>query len=653
MHIKTGLVRTLLLLCLLGVAGLVYLPGISGPYVFDDHPNLLANSYVQITTLDAKSLYQAAYSLAAGPLQRPISMLSFALNHYFAGSFDNSTPFKLTNLLIHILNGLLLFWLTRLIFTRLAQSNQQALLSISRSKRSLDVLSAGIVTLWVVHPIQVTSVLYVVQRMTSLSALFVILGLICYLKGRMLLVEEKRSGIWIMLFGLLGCGILGVLSKENAALLPIFMMTLEFVLFSSNNPWKSWGSLSRKSKQIIITGAVLLLFILLIGAIKYAMPNYVYRNFSMVERVLTESRVLFFYISLILVPRINEFGIFHDNIEISTSLFHPWTTTPSVLGLLALVLIAVVKYREWPLFALGILWFLTGHLMESTIIPLEIAHEHRNYLATFGILLAGIHVIDRGSYMLRHRKLWLLLPLLAIVFGSITYFRAVQWANPVSLFHYEVLHNPDSASAQAGLGIRLVQSRQYDDGMKALHRASELDPTEASYLINIHMVAVEAGRRISAADRAETHDRLKNGNLTATTILALQYVGDCILTTCRPLQGEMEAWLRILLDRSASGEYDASLFYYLLGRTLLSQGKIDEAIAAYQRSHQLDQKYLHPLIELGYLYLRLQRIEDAEATLKELQLANQGNKHPRDAYVTKFAEDIKLYQKPKQVKPSN
>jgi tetratricopeptide (TPR) repeat protein len=167
------------------------------------------------------------------------------------------------------------------------------------------------------------------------------------------------------------------------------------------------------------------------------------------------------------------------------------------------------------------------------------------------------------------------------------------------------------------------------------------------------MVAVEAGRRISAADRAETHDRLKNGNLTATTILALQYVGDCILTTCRPLQGEMEAWLRILLDRSASGEYDASLFYYLLGRTLLSQGKIDEAIAAYQRSHQLDQKFLHPLIELGYLYLRLQRIEDAEAALKELQLANQGNKHPRDAYVTKLAEDIKLYQKPKQVKSSN
>jgi len=580
-------------------------------------------------------------------------MLSFALNHYFAGSFDNSTPFKLTNLLIHILNGLLLFWLARLMFTRLAQSNQKALLSISHSKRSLDILSAGIVILWVVHPIQVTSVLYVVQRMTSLSALFVILGLICYLKGRMLLIEGKRSGIWIILFGLVGCGVPGILSKENAALLPIFIMTLEFVLFSSNDPWKSWGSLSRKSKQIIITGAVLLLFILLIGAIKYAMPNYVYRNFSMVERVLTEPRVLFFYISLILVPRINEFGIFHDNIEISTSLFHPWTTIPSVLGLLALVLIAVVKYREWPLFALGILWFLTGHLIESTIIPLEITHEHRNYLASFGILLACTHFIDRGSHMLSHRKLWIVLPLMATVFAGITYFRAVQWANPVSLFQYEVLHNPDSSSAQAGLGARLIQYRQYEEGIKALRRASELEPAEVAYLINMHMAAAEAGKRLSDLDHAETLNRLRNGLLTATSIQAMQNISDCILTTCRSLQGDMEIWLRILLNRSDAGEYDASLFYHLLGRTLLSQGKIDEAIAAYQRSHQLDQKFLHPLIELGYLYLRLQRIEDAEAALKELQLANQGNKHPRDAYVTKLAEDIKLYQKPKQVKSSN
>ena len=653
MRLTAGKLKTLLLLCLVLITVFIYYPGISGPYVFDDYPNLLGNSYVQINSLDVKSLHQAAYSLSAGPLQRPISMLSFALNHYFAGSFDRSTPFKLTNLLLHILNGLLLFWLARLIFTRLAQSNQKGLLSISYSPRILNILCVSIVALWIVHPIQVTSVLYVVQRMASLSAFFVILGLIFYLKGRMLLIAGNRTGVWIILIGLLGCGILGILSKENALLLPIFMMVLEFVLFPSEFPWKSWSALSLRSKRIITACVVSLFLIALISAINYALPYYIYRNFSMPERVLTESRVLFIYISLILVPRINKFGIFHDDIEISTSLFHPWTTIPSVLGILVLALIAVVKFREWPLFTLGILWFLTGHLMESTIFPLEIAHEHRNYLASFGILLAGTHAIDRGCHMLSHKKLWIVLPLLTITFAGITYLRAVQWANPVSLFHYEVLHNPNSSSAQAGLGMRLIQYRQYEEGVKAMRRAYELEPSEASYLINMHMAAAQAGKKISSSEYAETLNRLRTGSLTATTIQALQFVGDCILTTCASLKGEMEAWLRVLLNRSASGEYDASLFYHLLGRTLFGQGKIDEAISAYKESFRLDPRYLHPMIELSYIYLRLNNISEAEKVLGELRRMNEGHKHPRDAEIEKLSEDIKHFKNLPPKKPRN
>jgi tetratricopeptide (TPR) repeat protein len=114
----------------------------------------------------------------------------------------------------------------------------------------------------------------------------------------------------------------------------------------------------------------------------------------------------------------------------------------------------------------------------------------------------------------------------------------------------------------------------------------------------------------------------------------------------------MEIWLGILLNRSDSGEYDASLFYHLLGRTL-SGAKIEGAINAYKQSHRLDPKYLHPLFELGYLYLSLRRIEDAKVTLNELQHANQGNKHPRDADIEKFSKDIKAYQKQRHVKPRN
>lgn len=652
MLLKNRSIRTLLLSCLLAMAGLIYLPGISGPYTFDDFPNLLANSYVQINSLDAESLYHAAYSLAAGPLMRPVSMLSFALNHYFAGSFNDPTPYKLTNILLHTFNGLLVFWMTQLIFTRLKQTNQQTFVSGDYiNARTLGILSAVVAALWITHPIQVTSVLYVVQRMTSLSGLFVILGLICYLKGRMRLISGKQDGVWIILLGLLGCGIPGILSKENAVLLPLFMLVLEFVLFSSEKPWKLWRTLSRRTQVTILVSVVLLSLTGLILAINYALPNYIYRQFNMLERVLTESRVLFFYISLILVPRIDKFGIFHDDLEISTSLFSPWTTLPSVLGLIFLLLVAIVKRKEWPLFALGSLWFFTAHLLESTILALEIAHEHRNYLATYGVLLVCLHMIDRGSHVVRRKELWLLLPLMILTFAGITYFRALQWANPVSLYHYEALHSPNSSSAQAGLGMRLVLSNQYDEGMKALRRASELEPSEASYLLNMHMVTAEAGKELSDLDHEETVNRLTNGHVSASTILALQFLGECISSACASLQSKMETWLRLLLKRSKSGGQDASLYYHLLGRTLAGQGKLDEAINAYKSSYQLDQKYLHPLFELGHLYLVLQRIDDAEATLRELRYANQGNKHPRDADIENFSKEIVEHQKLRQVKP--
>jgi len=89
--------NTILLLSIF-LSALVYLPGINGPFVFDDHPNLLSNDYVKIRDLKPATLYRAAYSLKAGPLQRPVAMLSFAINYYFAGSFRKSFPYKATNL---------------------------------------------------------------------------------------------------------------------------------------------------------------------------------------------------------------------------------------------------------------------------------------------------------------------------------------------------------------------------------------------------------------------------------------------------------------------------------------------------------------------------------------------------------------------------
>lgn len=639
MH-KTIRIKILLLSIGLILSALVYLPGISGPYTFDDYPNLLNNSYVQIKSLDIDSLYHAAYSLAAGPLKRPVSMLSFALNHYFTGGFEDSTPYKLTNLIIHIINGLLVFWLTRMIFERLSQVNYGKALQGVVNARISTWIAATVALLWLIHPIQLTSVLYVVQRMTALSALFVLLGLILYFKGRIRMASEKRGGAWLIIVGLIGGGTLGALSKENGGLLPIFMLALELTLFSGEQPWTSWGRLPRNSRRVLTVSVTILGLAALAATILYALPNYAYRDFTMAERLLTESRVLFFYLSLILVPRINKFGLFHDDIGISTNLITPWTTLPSVIGIIGLLVLAILVLRKWPLFALGILWFFTSHLLESTVFALEIAHEHRNYLATYGVVLVVIQLIDIASIRLRHYRLWWVIPILAAAFAGTTYFRATQWSNSVSLFSYEVFHNPGSSSAQAGLGMRLAMRGYYAQGAAALRRASELNPEEAAHLINIQLAAVSAGKTLEQADHEETLKRLSTGRLTATTSLSLETVGDCILTWCRSLQNPMEVWLRTLLEREPSGEYDASMYYFLLGRTLFSQGRLAEAIDAYRRSHEIDPKYLHPLIEVGYLYVRINRLDDAEKVLRQLEAANHLNLHPRDREIAELARSI-------------
>src|SRR3989344_3690419 len=424
----------LLLLASRPVLGaLVYLPGKSGPLVFDDASNLLNNSYVQITSLDVETLYRASFSLEAGPLKRPVSMLSFALNYYFAGSFNDSTSFKLTNIAIHAVNGLLLFWMLSLIFLRLTHLQSPAKAHAVINHDTYLVLASIIALLWVMHPMQLTSVLYLVQRMTALSGLFTLLALICYLSGRLRMIAGKPGGAGLILWGTVIFGALGMFSKENAVLLPVFMLVLELTLFSTEQPWRKWHKLPVNMKRVLVLTGIVTSLAVLGWAINYFLPKYVVRNFGMGERLLTESRVLFYYLSLILVPRLDEFSLFHDDVELSTSLLSPWTTLPSIAGIVFLLAVAYLTRRRQPLLSLGIFWFFAGHLLESTILPLELAHEHRNYLPSLGPILVVVHCIDAFYVKLQRRWLWGILPLLVAIFAGLGFIRATQWSNDYSL----------------------------------------------------------------------------------------------------------------------------------------------------------------------------------------------------------------------------
>ena len=339
--------RTALLMSAVVLTIAVYLPGLGGDYMFDDMPNLLENHWLEFETPDFDSLYSAALSSGSGPLRRPVSMLSFALNRHFFGL--NPYSFKVINLVIHLLTGLALFVLGRMLVRVYRQHHRPEL-----AESVTTWLPLAVTALWLVHPLNLSSVLYIVQRMTSLATLFTVCGLCLYVAGRSRMLEGKR-GIPLILTGLLAGGGLAIFSKETGALLPVFMFVIELALFRFRN--------AGGHRDNFITGFFII--VLLIPAclfLWYVTTNpewitrgYDMRLFTLTERVLTEARVLVFYLKMIVMPTTVELGMYHDDIALSHGLLSPPATLLSILALAGLFTGAIALLGRQPLISLGIL----------------------------------------------------------------------------------------------------------------------------------------------------------------------------------------------------------------------------------------------------------------------------------------------------------
>ena len=624
---------------ILVLAGIVvYFPGLSGPFLFDDLPNILNNEFIRLQDISQSALVRSAESTQAGPLGRPVANLSFALNYFFASGFD-STHFKLTNLAIHVVNGVLVYWFLRLVISR----SQTRVIRGDSTSNPLMVNRAALIAavLWLVHPIQLTSVLYVVQRMTSLSALFVLLALISYMHGRISFIGGNRNAVFPMLLGPLIFGGLGLLSKESAALLPVFILLLEFVLFSGESPWRFWKNIPLGVRRLVLIFATTALVSLaVIIVINHFAPGYAGRPFTFTERILTEPRVLFFYISLILVPRINAFSLHHDDIGISDSLFSPWTTGFSIAGILMLVIVAVRIRKKWPIVALGILWFFAAHLLESTVIALEIAHEHRNYLASLGVVLVLTFAIFSGSQRVyRDRAMWIFFSLLISLSAITTFARSSQWSNDRSLYTYESLHHPNSARAALELGGMLANHGQFQAAQLALQNAAELQPHEPSHLMWQQFMRTKRGLNPDAGLDDAIVARLTSRRLSATTIKSFGDISACLQSDCQSMANSVKRWIFAVVN-DYKYTVDKSYFFYLLGINFVSQNQPAEAVKAFYYSYQLDNKFLHPLFSMASMYIQANQIEDAKSVLDMLKAANLKASHPRDKQIQSLQEKI-------------
>lgn len=444
-----------------------YYPGVRGGFVFDDYPNIIDNTRVKVDHLSASALSAAAFSSEAGTLQRPVAMLSFALNHYFTGL--DGAAMKWTNIAIHAINAILAFGLARLVLALGAPA-----LPERRRRWGAGFVAAA----WALQPINFLGVLYVVQRMESLSHLFVFGGLWLYLVGRQRQLRGE-SGRWPMGIGLLGGTALALLCKESGVLLPLYAWLLELCLPALRNA-------PDKRRVRWLFAAVL--WLPCIAGLAWLAPyvlrpaSFANRDFTLPERLLTEPRVLFDYLQWIVFPRLGEFGLYHDDYVVSRGWLSPPTTVLAVIGIALLAGFAWWLRDKRPIAALGVLWFLAAQALTATVIPLELMYEHRNYFASLGVclVLADLLVLLPASGFAR--RIGALLAACALLYyGAITHLRAREWSEPLRFARTEAAKHPNSPRATYAYGRMLVIASDYKPdspylkpGIATLEQASRL-----------------------------------------------------------------------------------------------------------------------------------------------------------------------------------
>ena len=419
-----------------------YWLALSGPFLFDDFANLEQLSLIS-SNLSFESVKAFLDARPAGPTGRPIALLSFLLNDF--GWPSEAYSFKYTNLMIHIINGLLLLIITLNLLTRSLKSEWSFWIAVL------------VASFWVLNPYNVSSVMYVVQRMALLSTFFVFAGLVFYIYGRAAIEEGRaKKGFALLLFGyLVGAG-LGILAKENAALYVWLVVPLEYLFFGR----KTRGRLLR---FIIWVPAI----ILLCGFI-YKMPDFLYqyqwvRDFSLSERLLSQSRALFYYLWRYLIPGVGYIGIYADGFQKSTGIIEPVSTLFTIAAHFALIAVAIRLKGKFPLFSFGVFFFYIAHFMEGSVVPIELMFEHRNYLPSSFLFLGLAHIKVK-----KDKLLILILCAFALVYASLLRLQSAYWSDALTLKGVFLVENKKSERAAVDYAQILEDLGQREKALNVL-----------------------------------------------------------------------------------------------------------------------------------------------------------------------------------------
>lgn len=475
-----NLVLLIVPVAIAAAAWLVYLPALPGPFAMDDIKEIVENTALRVRGLAPGELLRAADVPAWLSPRRPLAYVSFALNYRLTGL--DSRAFRAVNVALLAACGLALFgWANALLRHWLDRD------------RSL-VAAAGAALLWTVHPLQTNMTSYIVQRMTSLAILAYFLSFWAFL----LALRTGRKAWWapVLLFGALA-----ILSKEIAYVIPAAFLLCWAALPGSAG--ERWVSRPRVAVAVLAAVAILL------GVVGWlAQAGYAARPFTMGERLLTEARVLWWYFALFLWPAPSLLSLDPD-FSISQGLLSPLQTLPAVLFHAGALAAALLLWRKFRLASLLVLMYYLHHLIEGSVLALEIAFEHRMCLPGAFLALGAATLLLALCSRLPVRPSRRLIAygaavaLLAVVLGAATWTRNGIWGAELALWQDTAAKAPGKARPHNNLGKVFFQAGDLSAAEQAYARALQIDPGSGEALVNLGLVRFARGDYGGALARME------------------------------------------------------------------------------------------------------------------------------------------------------
>ena len=620
---------------LIAAATALYWGGLSGPFVLDDRWNL--------TTIELWQAGEQPWQLSLFPfnhpllLTRPVSMASFMLSAWLGGGVE-AFPFKLGNLVTHLLCGVLGWWLLR----RLLRLDP-------RLAPRADVWALVAIAIWLLHPLQVSTVLYVVQRMAQLATLFTLAAVAVYLVARQRLQQDRPSVARWLLFGLFPLlFVLGLLSKQNAAIAGFLCLVLELAYF--RRPERGRNDL-RAFFGVFVALPVLATLALLALRPQTLLAGYADWDFTLGQRLLTQPRALLDYIGMWFVPRGPRMGLYTDAYPVSTGLLSPPSTVLAILVLMAITGLAIVMRKRAPSVFAGWFFFLVAHAVESTFLPLEMYYEHRNYLPSLGLLLMAIGLVDAVARrfgqidLLGQRLAMPILVAFAAVLAFSTFSQASLWKTMDGILTNALAQQPVSHRAHMDAAL-LTLSRQNFSAARRLNQTltQSEDPAmeRTGHFLSVLTDCVEMRSSVREDLEAAERSMASRLNLFDLHVLrALETVtrqGDCGEVS----SGDIARTFSHMADISAQANDGSDLEMMTRHYAARLHARAGDWTSAAQQSHEVWQRYgyLPSGTLLAKAYLRLDRTEEAASLLDSLQQAHASSDGSGSEELSQLRADV-------------